>query len=234
MNILSKNSALKFLPKEMKLEQLLIFDALRITVEIIEYNYSCLEKRLKELSQIDGKKEGESVIFSHAWNIIDATSKFIKIYKELPSTSEYEILNSINHVNKFRNTFQHLNERINESVLPTNSPIYGALIWFHENSHTKESTPIMLISGINYGSEISFRIPPKSNNGKEINHIFLQTVDKKGIISTDITEIILELQNICNQNELILEQFCRNNGFAYTDWSSRKDIMIAVKYEQND
>ncbi|AFU68157.1 hypothetical protein P700755_001219 [Psychroflexus torquis ATCC 700755] len=229
MKILSENSPLKYLPRELKGEQLLIFDSIRITFEMIEHNYSCLEDRLLQISKPENKKEGVSAIFNHAWNVIDHTSRFIKIYKELPSDSNYEVLNSIKHVNPFRNTLQHLNERINESLLKNRSPFYGILIWFYQNPVTSEISPMTLISGIEYGPKFEFTMPDLTHSNKEINHIWLQTVDKNKIIRTDISQIILDLKSICEQNEKKLIELCNSKGFQLCDWSERKDIMIRIK-----
>jgi hypothetical protein len=231
MKILSKNSPLKYLPRELKGEQLLIFDSIRITLEMIEHNYSCLEERLLKISKPENKKEEISAIFNYAWNIIDNTSRFIKIYKELPSESDYKVLNSIKHVNSFRNTFQHLNERINESLLKNKSPFYGILIWFYQNPITNEINPMTLISGIQYGSSLEFTMPDLTKSNKEINHIWIQTVDKNKIIRTDISQIILDLKSICEQNEKKLIEVWKTKEFQLCDWSKQKDIMIRIKQE---
>jgi hypothetical protein len=231
MKILSKNSPLKYLPRELKGEQLLIFDSIRITLEMIEHNYSCLEERLLKISKPENKKEEISAIFNYAWNIIDNTSRFIKIYKELPSESDYKVLNSIKHVNSFRNTFQHLNERINESLLKNKSPFYGILIWFYQNPITNEINPMTLISGIQYGSSLEFTMPDLTKSNKEINHIWIQTVDKNKIIRTDISQLILDLKSICEQNEKKLVEVWQTKEFQLCDWSKQKDIMIRIKQE---
>lgn len=231
MKILSENSPLKYLPRELKGEQLLIFDSIRITLEMIEHSYSCLEERLLYISKPENKKKEVSAIFNYAWTIIDHTSRFIKIYKELPSDSNYEVLNSIKHANSFRNTFQHLNERINESLLKNRSPFYGILIWLYQNPETNEINPMTLISGIEYGSKFEFKMPDLSQNIKEINHIWIQTVDRNKIIRTNISQIILDLINICEQNEKKLLELCETKGLELCDWSNRKDILIEIKQE---
>ena len=231
MKILSEKSPLKYLPRELKGEQILIFDSIRITFEMIEHNYSCLEQRLLKISKPENKKEEVSAIFNYAWNIIDHTSRFIKIYKELPSDSNYEVLNSIKHVNSFRNTLQHLNERINESLLKNRSPFYGILIWFYQNSSTGEINPMTLISGIQYGPELKFTMPDLTKSNEEINHIWIQTVDRKKIIRTNVSQIILDLKSICEQNEKKLNDFSKINGFKPCDWAKQKDIMIRIKQE---
>ena len=149
----------------------------------------------------------------------------------MPSESDYKVLNSIKHVNSFRNTFQHLNERINESLLKNKSPFYGILIWFYQNPITNEINPMTLISGIQYGSSLKFTMPDLTKSNKEINHIWIQTVDKNKIIRTDISQIILDLKSICEQNEKKLTEVWKTKGFQLCDWSKQKDIMIRIKQE---
>lgn len=228
MKILRDKSPLNYLPKELNVEQLLIFDSIRITLEIIEFNFLNLQNSLLNISKLENKKENISVIFNYAWNIIDYTSRFIKIYKELPSESNYEVLNSIIHVNSFRNTLQHLNERINESLIINKSPFYGILIWFYKDPISNKTIPMNLISGINYGSTIQFSMPDLTKTNKEINDIWIQSVDKQKIINTNITKIIDDLKYICSQNEERLIDFCKINKVSLCDWSKQKDMIIKL------
>lgn len=230
MKILSDNSILNFLPQGINEEQLLVFDSLRITLEIIEHNYNCLEKNLGELSDPDKKKENVAITFSFAWGIIDNISRFIKLYHKLPSESNYQILDRIKHINTFRNTIQHLHERIDESLLKNKSPFYGVLTWFHKDIQTYETIPYNLFSGLYLsGMGVKFTVPDLSSSNVYINDILIQTVDRNQIIQTNLTELINELKKVCEVMEKKLELFCKDNNLQKCDWSARKDILIRMK-----
>ncbi len=229
MKILSENSPFKMLPIEMDNYQRLIFDSIRITFEIIENDYEQLYIKLSHLSQENNIKENTSQIFGYAWAIIDNTSRLIKLFQKLPSESNHEILNSIIPVNVVRNTIQHLHERIDESMIENKSPFYGILVWHHKNPETEELTPKILYSGINYGSQITFTIPDISTTQEEINSVSLQTVDKKKIISINLSELFQNIQSICISNEEKIGNLFKSQGWSLCDWSMQKDIMITLK-----
>jgi len=212
MKILSEKSILKFLPKELKVDQLLIFDSIRITFEIIEHNYECLEEKLLFLSNENNRKEKISSVFNYAWGIIDNTSRFIKLYQKLPSDSNYEVLDTVKHINSFRNTIQHLHERIDESLMKNRAPFYGILTWYHKNLETSEIIPTTLISGIEYGPKFEYKIPELSESKNEINDIWIQTVNKNKVIRTNLSELMEELRKICELNENKLQGFCNEKG----------------------
>ena len=228
MKILSEKSIFNNLPIEMDGYQLLIFDTIRITFEMIEYDYEALEKELYHLSQVDTKKQHVPRVFSHAWGIIDHTSRLIKLYQKLPSDNNYKILDSITPVNAFRNTIQHLHERIDESMIENKSPFYGILSWYYKDLETEKLTPKILISGIAWAFTANLKIPDVSDSSKEVNDITLQTVNKKETILLNITELMRNLKTIADLNEEKIGNFFKQQGWNLCDWSKRKDIMIKI------
>lgn len=229
MKILSDNSVFKHLPIQMQGYQLLIFDAIRITFEMIEHDYQSLETRLHHLSQDSNKKENVSQVFSHAWGVIDHTSRLIRLFKKLPSESEHKVLESILHVNSFRNTIQHLDERIDESMIENRTPFYGIVTWYHKNFETGKLTPKSLVSGIAYGFKINFTVPDVSDSPNEINDINLQTVDKNKMIITNLSQIMRDLKILCETNEIKMTAFFKEQGWTLCDWSKRQDIMLKLE-----
>lgn len=209
MKILSERSPFKMLPLQMDEYQRLIFDAIRITFEMLEVDYTLLENKLHELSQEDFVKEKTSEIFSRAWGIIDHSSRLIKLFQKLPSESNHKILESILVVNAFRNTIQHLHERIDESMYENRSPFYGILVWYHKNLNTGVLTPKTLVSGIAYGFNLTFQIPENDEISNEISSITLQTVDKRQTISINLSELLINIQHICLTNENKIGDFLK-------------------------
>jgi hypothetical protein len=232
MKILSEKSIFKYLPLEMDGYQRLIFDTIRITFEMIEYDYELLEKELHYLSQESTKKEHTSRSFNHAWGIIDHSSRLIKLFQKIPSDSEHSVLNPILPVNAFRNTIQHLHERIDESMIENKSPFYGILSWYHKNLETEELTPKILVSGITWAFKADLNIPDVSDSSKEINGICLQTVNKKEKILINLSELMQELKTMTDKTEDKVGAFFQKQGWKPCDWSKRKDIIINIKDEE--
>jgi hypothetical protein len=80
--ILKPDSPLNFLPKELGNDQLMIFDSLRFTLEMIDY---CYEQLVNSLESIVLQKENKIhfKVFHYAWSIIDHSERFQKLYKKL-------------------------------------------------------------------------------------------------------------------------------------------------------
>ncbi|MEN9336024.1 MAG: hypothetical protein RLZZ500_1011 [Bacteroidota bacterium] len=234
MKILPEKSVFKNLPVQMDGYQLLIFDTIRVTFEMIEYDYEELEKELYNLSQPNSKKQHVSRVFSHAWGIIDHTSRLIKLFQKLPSDSEHKILDPIMPVNAFRNTIQHLHERIDESMIENKSPFYGILSWYHKNLETEKLTPKILVSGIAWAFSANLKIPDVSDSSNEINDITLQTVNKKETILISLSELMKNLKSIADSNEEKVGNFFKQQGWNLCDWSKRQDIMIKIKSQDEE
>ncbi|MBC5839648.1 hypothetical protein [Flavobacterium muglaense] len=233
MKILSENSPFKMLPLEMIEYQRMIFDAIRITFEMIENEYSLLEEKLNKISQENSVKENTSQIFASAWAIVDHSSRLIKLFQKLPSESNHKVLENILLVNAFRNTIQHLHERIDESMFENKSPYYGILVWHHKNMITEELTPKILVSGLTFGFSVNFKMPEISELNQEISSITIQTFDKKKVISMDLSLLLENIKSLCITNEEKLGKFFKTQGWKLCDWSKRQDIMINIKSENN-
>jgi hypothetical protein len=231
IKLLSKNSILKSLPSELiKKDEFLIWDSLRFTFEIIEYNYSELESKLLETC-IKNKKQ-VPVVFNFAWGIIDYSFRLLNIYKQLPWINEHRIIDKLSYLKNFRNTFQHLDERIYKSTLKNRSPIYGIIIWFHKDLETDEINPIIVISGTDRGSTSEFIIPDVEGSEKEVNNIILQTINRKELIRTDISLIMHDLRELCLSLENILISHCGKFNIKPFDWSSKRDIVLRLRSEK--
>lgn len=186
------------------------------------------------LSQENVQKRNVSETFAHAWSIVDHSSRLIKLIGKLTSQNNHKVLDSISQVNILRNTIQHLHERIDESLIENRSPFYGILIWHHKNLDTGKFIPKILYSGINYGSHVTFTIPDISNSNDEINSITLQTVDKKKIVSLNLSDLLYKLQSICRADEVEILKFFDAQGWSLFNWSSHQDILVSLKSNEDN
>lgn len=230
MKILSENSILKTLPFELEHDKFLIFDSLRFTFEIIEHNYTELEKNLLLISETE--KKNISATFNYAWGIIDNSSRLVKICEQLPWENKNEIIGNLSHINDFRNTYQHLGERIYESLLKTSSPFYGVLIWFYKNLETEDFIPTMAISGVSKEPFIEYKVPDLTSSTSKINNVIVQTVNKKELIRTDLTFLVQDLKNLCLNLENRLTKFCLAHNLESLNWKRRQDIVIKLVQEK--
>src|ERR1035437_887040 len=144
--IIKETSILKNLPRLDK-RQLLILDSLRTTCEMIDYSTNQILNELTLISD-GGHKKNLPLVFTNVWGIIDNVSRFIRLYKTLPSESNHEILTSITNVHSARNTHQHMDERIDESLIDNSQPFFGTLKWAYHNHAKQKAVNCIAVSGI--------------------------------------------------------------------------------------
>lgn len=228
--IIDENSVLNRLPVELDGYTLLILDSIRITLQMIQNDFNSIEKLLNKIEDSSNRQNESIKAFGYVWGIIDKTSRLIKIYKKLPSKSNYKILDNLKIVDKFRNTFQHLDERIDESLLKKRLPFYGTISWFKlEDNEIKTK---MIVSGITYGIKVDFIYPNVNNCSENINDIMLHAVDKKEYINLNISDLIKNIIAFKNENEIHLTESFKDNNWKCCDWTARKDIFITLQSDK--
>ncbi|GGG50808.1 hypothetical protein [Epilithonimonas arachidiradicis] len=229
--IISEDSILNYLPIELDKYQLLIFDSIRITLQMIQNDFDLLEQLIEEIEDDSVNYQNDRIkAFGYVWGIIDKTHRLVKIYKKLPSKSKYKVLDKIKVVDKFRNTFQHLDERIDESLVKNKLPFYGTISWFYfENDEIKTK---MIVSGIIYGLNVQFIYPDKKNYSKKINDITLHAVDRNSYISLNISSLINDIIELKDQNENLLTKIFIEKKWNLRDWTADRDIFITLKSEK--
>jgi hypothetical protein len=186
MKLLKPNSILKNLPLEMNGKQLVVLDSLRLCIEMIEYNFIELKDNLEKAS-LNNHKQNVPATLSHTWALIDHINRFVKTYKKVgASESNFTILLELEKITPIRNTIQHLDERIESSLLPNKFPFYGVVSWIHKDLGTLSVTTNCLVSGVNYGPQVKFDVKEEDTIVDSISHICLETVDRKKVVRYNI------------------------------------------------
>jgi hypothetical protein len=123
--ILNSDSILNYLPSGIVAREIKILDAMRFSLEIIDYNHNSLIEELSEIS-LNEKKKKLPLLMNHVWTLIDFTQRFHSLYKKLST----EINNDIECLNNwaFRNACQHFTSNL-EKVIEDEKPLFGVLKW---------------------------------------------------------------------------------------------------------
>ena len=232
MKLIDKTSPLKNLPLEIGKEDILIFDSLRFTCELIDYSYEQLCDKLLKISKGDSNKNVPA-IFGYAWTIIDNASRLYDICKQLPWEKENEVIGHLYYLKDFRHTYQHLGERIKKSLLRTDTPFFGVISWVYKYPHNEEFKLYQLISGnLLAGPNAKQTVPKIKECKQELNNLFLHTVNSKAeIIKTDLEEVVKNLKKLVSDLEKRMEKHCIENNIELRDWSLRQDIILAIQNE---
>ena len=234
--ILSSESPLHFLPKEIGDEKLMLLDSLRFTLEMIDYCSSQLMELLEKIS-LDQEHKVHFKVFHYAWSIIDHAQRFQKLYKTL-SPQEDSIIKKLSYVDKFRNAIQHVDLNLkadsNLKMINNGRPIYGALKWGVFDSEKEEVYTSILISGIFNIQNIRFKQHEKNKYSTFINEIILETdtLNKKDDNEINLSQLISDISEISIALDKKLNQQITSHDMQKLDWKSRKDVLLCMKNER--
>ncbi|MFP9097624.1 hypothetical protein ACLI09_01100 [Flavobacterium sp. RHBU_24] len=232
IKLIETSSPLKRLPKEIGRKDILIFDSLRFTCEIIEHAHHQLMANILELSYGTSNKHLPSV-FGYAWSIIDQTVRLSNICKRLPWEKENEIVGHLSYLKDFRNTYQHLDERIQKALLENELPFYGVISWVYKTKNTLKFELCQLVSGNWISGRAAQQTVPEINlESPEIIDLLLHTVNRKGeIINVNLENVIEDVKSLVVEIENRFRDFCEKNEFQFIDWSARQDVFFRIKNE---
>lgn len=129
--ILPKESYIRYPPTKIHPDQIVVFNAIRYSVDICEISYLRLIENLSMLTD-KGKIDNQDFakIFLDVWSIINNSVIFKKIVCREFGLSGNEIhFKEINKAIKLRDTNQHIDERLSPVFANNDYPIYGSLSW---------------------------------------------------------------------------------------------------------
>lgn len=147
--ILSLNSNLRNPPKIISPKQVLIFNAIRYSIDICEISLRRLITNLEKF-QDDSKSDKFDVpsIFLDVWSIINNSVIFKKIIcREFNIDENEKSLLEINKAKNLRDSNQHIDERLKEKILTNELPVYGMLCWRTERNEKNIFNVTTLFSG---------------------------------------------------------------------------------------
>lgn len=197
--LLSENSQIRKPPKKLFPGQVVVFDAIRYSLDICDISFKRLKTNLYEM----GLQEGEigssfPDVFGDVWTIIQHLTifqKLIKTHFKIPlSDPLYNCLRDVIHL---RNTHQHIDERITEVFTKKDLPIYGTLSWYTQKEmNTNDGFISILYSGsITHQKVITFK--PVNPVGKQkadlVSQIEFTGIGRKETGYQEITITIDEL-----------------------------------------
>ena len=232
--VLKENSILKYLPINLNKRQFLIFDAIRFSLEIVEKSWNSLLNQIEFIS----KRESEYAkdlprLFGDIWSVIDNVQRFINLHSQLHIDRHSDFLKPIKHIENFRHTLQHLDERIDQTLIDSDIPVYGVLSWNYFNPKTHKTDVLIASSGIaRYNHKFNYEVP-KFNKDKLVDNLIFESVIRinknefrreKLNLSKLISELIVSIGKIEEDLEI---QFAKYS-LQRADWIKRKDIIIRL------
>lgn len=130
--MIDKNSFFLNIPINLEIRQIFIFEGIRICAQSIHLAHIALLNELLAVSTNNKRENSFSIIFKEAWFMIDASHRLFKLISQLPENEnavEDNDLASLASLRLIRNTFHHVDEKIDEFMVEMNAPIWGSLTW---------------------------------------------------------------------------------------------------------
>lgn len=227
--LIKENSILRTLPI-MPEKDLLILDSIRFSADMIQHCFDQLEVIIINLSESTSKKDVPN-LFLYAWNIIDHVQRMLKLLTNLQSRSNHDrVRKIIESIRLPRNTYQHLDERVDKVLINQKSPFFGRLKWCY--SYTDGSfVDIIAISGIYYSESNTFRFGEFSKVNK-IQNIILETVDRNQEIEINLSLLKIDCAKIISLIEEDLLKQIQENQLSPINRTSVTDIIFKLKQNQ--
>lgn len=229
--IISDNSILRHLPVEMEERTLLILDSMRFTGEILNECYKEIEERTAHIS-MHSKKGKVPMTFAFVWNIIDHSRRLLEMLQGLESRSDHATVKALSESLRLpRNTFQHLNERIDTSLTANQMPFFGKLKWTYsfENGTFKD---YVLISGSFYSESSTFKYG-EYTSANSVSEIILETVDRTNSFEINLSKLKKDLILLYETFERDLaSQFAQSN-VQIVNRDSLTDVLFVFQNDHN-
>lgn len=210
--IIDRESYFRFPPKNLKPEQVIVFNAITFSIDICELTFQRLNVELIEFSKLP-KSENENYprIFADVWTIISNATIFLNLITRYFDVNQNEVvLNELNKAKRLRNSYQHIDERITEILTLNDLPIYGALSWVRNVPNSNKMQQFILYSGVftNHKESIGGQIstPRKEEKTNEIDGILFESITKSGKnkfpkILISINKLMLDINNLIDHFE---------------------------------
>ena len=180
--LLPKNSFIRNPPTVIDPKQVVTFNAIRYCIDICDISINRLIKNLSELTE---KSNVEPFDFPNllldTWSIINNSYMFGKIInKELNiKFDDYKFL-EINKIRDLRDSNQHLEDRINQTLSVEDFPIFGFLSWRKLYSGTNDCVFSTIYSG-SFTNKKKLNMSIKNILYKEPNEI-IQMIEFTNVI----------------------------------------------------
>ena len=237
--LIKYKSPLRRIPIQINPREAFILDGIRISMEMISANASTLTTSITDFSILDPfatPKIGTSLLFSSAWAIIDNSARLNRLLKALATkVVDADLQTMLDEIHTVRNTFQHIDERIEEFFVDNGGALLGYLTWFFIIDD-KNINMFMVKSGIdNKGTSTSIVFNDISNGRTGIHHLVLTSFKRvgKGFVESNIniTLLIDMLEKLLISLEGLMEKTIKAN-IDNPDWDNNVFTLGEVKQLQ--
>lgn len=211
--ILSKNSFIRNPPAKIDPTEIVIFDAIRYSLDICDISYKRLLKNLYNLTDTNEISSTDfPEIFLDSWSIINSSVIFYKVIsREFEISDKEDHFQEIIKAKHLRDSNQHLDERLQQVYKTSDYPIYGRLSWKKNYLPSNKFAVSVIYSGTftnkpDISNLVSNIIEPELND--TIQQIIFTGVARKGSNKSNYYE-----EDKVSINRIIMDLTRWANGF---------------------
>ena len=144
-------------------------------------------------------------VYKEAWSMIDSTYRLRNFLSPFNFSEDINLTENYNYLLKtkpFRNTFEHMDERIDEINIKYDVSLWGNISWI--KCVDKINSDLFIISSGHFqgGGIPRISVPESNLNIGEIGNITIESIQKKAgdhIVSLDLSELYVRTESILQQ-----------------------------------
>lgn len=213
--MISENSPLNLIPTELRRRDVFLVEGIRYAVSIVDLSYKNLINILNRIST-EEKSDSQThySIFKEAWTIIDFSWKLKKILLQINQEQQPDNGNQnekhldirfLEQLKKFRDTFQHLDERIDEVMVNENAYVLGTISWLYVINEKKVYSCSVAPGHPRASSDLINPAGLIVTQGS--CHITLDSIHRNGEkLKIDISNLLETMQEFVTKFEIFLTQ----------------------------
>ena len=213
--LINKESIFNTIPINVNQRQVFLIEGIRFCVNSISLSFEKLFSEIEFISSNGIREESSVIIFKEAWNQIDTTYRLTNFIKAISTTwdeSKIKPGGNFEYLMKtkpFRNSFQHIDERIDEYLLTLNAPIWGNISWL--KMINQDSVQAFVISAGHPRNDFNNKLqnPLGLEFKSHIDHISIEAVQKnkdEPISNINLSELYRRTEIIVQKMNKDLEQ----------------------------
>jgi hypothetical protein len=213
--LIPKNSIFNTVPKNLNQRQVFLLEGIRYCANSISFSYWAMYNEIIYISNNNPRENSYYLVFKEAWNLIDSTYRLTNLITAVSEQSpdknvkKGENFEFLLQTKSFRNTFQHLDERIEEQILKLNAPVWGTISWLKfVNPNLVKS---FVLGAGHPRDKFPFRIsnPAGQKLRVPIDKITIEAIQRNAsepISSLDLTELFHRTEIIIKKMDQDLEK----------------------------
>jgi hypothetical protein len=236
--LVANDSILNKVPLELDRRQSFLIEGILLCAHSIDMSMSSIIEELLFISTHEMREHSHHLLFREAWNLIDVTYRLATLLQKMATNQgntpkQGGDLEYILQTKPFRNTLQHLDERIDDYILPKNAPVWGHLSWAIPRKENTLRVFVLTIGAPREGFNISIS-PACKPSRLPVDHITIEAIQRNAnepVAIIDLSELHRRTKRIMDRLEVSVGKLLAQIASRGT---KRRWALLSVDYTPDD